>query len=63
MKQQHRVLLVDGHKVAWTAQALTDDDGNVVLEEHFQFTLDGRPVDDERGYALLERLGMLPGTR
>jgi hypothetical protein len=57
VKQQVRTVLIDDHKITWVAQALTDDDGNVVLEEHLHFRIDGRTVSDSDGVALLTRLG------
>jgi hypothetical protein len=57
MRQQTRALLVEGHKLTWLAQGLTDDDGNVVIEERLRFRIDGRPLSDSDGEAILERLG------
>lgn len=56
LMRQVRSVIFGGHKLSWVAQGLTDEDGNVVVEEQLGFCLDGQPVSDSQGETILSRL-------
>jgi hypothetical protein len=59
MRQRGFTVYVGSHQLTWIAQALTDDDGRVVIEENLGFRFDGRPLTDSHGEKLLKRLGYI----